>query len=143
MIAKRPPVVRAAGGLVWRRRDGQVELVVVHRPVPRDDWTFPKGKLEPGECHRDAALREVLEETGLRCHLGPELAKTSYRTTRGQDKRVRWWAMTVDEDHGFTPSAEVDALRWVPASDVARVLTYPDDIGLVHALFTSGALGSG
>jgi 8-oxo-dGTP diphosphatase len=120
-----------------------VELVVVHRPVPRDDWTFPKGKLEPGERHRDAARREVFEETGLRCRLGPKLAETAYRTPRGEDKRVRWWAMTVEEDHGFTPGAEVDALRWVPAGDVATVLTYPDDLALVHALFTSGALDAG
>jgi len=64
--------VRAAGGLVWRRRRGQVEILVVHRPR-YDDWSFPKGKRAGDERDRDTALREVQAETGLRCRLGPEL----------------------------------------------------------------------
>jgi 8-oxo-dGTP diphosphatase len=134
------PVVRAAGGVVWRRTDDTVEVVLVHRPAPRDDWSFPKGKLDPGERHRDAALREVEEETGLACRLGSKLCEVAYVTPRGEDKRVRWWAMTVDEDRGFRPNDEIDGLRWVPIDRAGAELTHPSDRQLVHALVTSGDL---
>lgn len=71
-------LVRTAGGLVWRRDDGVLQIAIVHRPAD-DDWTFPKGKLHAGESEPDAARREV-EETGLRCLLGDELGTSSYRT---------------------------------------------------------------
>src|SRR4029453_6819313 len=80
--------VRAAGGLVRRRgADGADEVVLVHRPA-YDDWSFPKGKLHEGETEENAALREVEEETGLRCQLVRELGVTSYRDMRGRDKTV-------------------------------------------------------
>jgi len=134
------PVVRAAGGVVWRQGEDGVEVVVVHRPAPRDDWSLPKGKLERGEKHRDAALREVREETGLRCRLGPRLTELRYETPRGEDKRVRWWAMTVLADDGFTPNREIDDVRWVPLGRVERELTWDSDRELVHLFATSGAL---
>jgi len=81
-------VVRAAGGVVIR--DGAV--VLVHRPK-YDDWTFPKGKAEEGESDEDCALREVHEETGLRCALAEELGATEYVDGSGRPKRVRWWRM--------------------------------------------------
>jgi 8-oxo-dGTP pyrophosphatase MutT (NUDIX family) len=134
------PLVRAAGGVVWRRRRGEVEVVLVHRPAPRDDWSLPKGKLDPGERHRDAALREVHEETGLRCRLGPRLTEIRYETPRGEDKRVRWWAMTVEADDGFTPNREIDGVRWVNIDEVSSACTFDSDVGIVHLLATSGAL---
>ena len=134
-----PPVVRAAGGVVWRAGDHGLEIVIVHRPAPRDDWSLPKGKLDPGERHRDAALREVWEETGLRCALGPRLTEIRYETPKGEDKRVRWWAMTVVSDEGFTPNDEIDDLRWVPLDGIEDELTWPTDRDLVHLFVTSGA----
>ena len=134
------PVVKAAGGVVWRRAGNGTEVVVVHRPAPRDDWTLPKGKLDRGERHRDAALREVWEETGLRCALGDRVAEIRYVTPRGEDKRVRWWAMTVVEDEGFTANDEIDALRWVPMDDLGEALTYPSDLDVVRRAVAAGSL---
>jgi 8-oxo-dGTP diphosphatase len=130
-------VVRAAGGVVWRRRD-EVEVLLVHRPAPRDDWSLPKGKLEPGERHRDAALREVWEETGLRCRLGDRLTEIRYDTPKGEDKRVRWWSMTVDRDEGFTPNREIDDRRWVPVSKLDERLTWGTDRDLVRLFLDRG-----
>src|SRR5204863_3479004 len=104
-------IVRAAGGVVYR--DGQILLV--HRPK-YDDWTFPKGKANEDETDEDCALREVEEETGLRCSLGRELASTSYTDSRGRPKRVRYWLMRC-EDGLFEPTAEVDEIAWVSLDD--------------------------
>lgn len=117
--------VEAAGGVVWRRRKGRVEVAVVHRPR-YDDWTLPKGKLDPGESHEEAARREVLEETGLQVVLGDELASCSYTDNRGRPKRVRYWAMTVTGG-GFVPNDEVDQLVWLPLGEASRSLSYRRD----------------
>jgi 8-oxo-dGTP diphosphatase len=86
-------IIRAAGGVPWRRRaDGQLEVLLVHRPH-YDDWTFPKGKAKDGESDEEAAIREVEEETGLTCELGNELATTHYVDRRGRSKYVRYWTM--------------------------------------------------
>ena len=122
-------LVRAAGGLVVL--DGNVLLV--HRPK-YDDWTFPKGKADDGESDEDCALREVREETGLRCRLEDELASTEYVDSRGRPKRVRWWRMLPIADDGFAPNEEVDELRWVSPQDAARLLTYDRDVVLLEAV---------
>ena len=125
--------VRAAGGLVCRRReDGVVEILIVHRPA-YDDWSFPKGKLEPGEREEDAATREVEEETGLRCRLDHELATTSYRDSRGRQKTVRYWLMTPIGGR-LAASNEVDDARFVPLADAEALLTYQRDADLVAAV---------
>lgn len=126
-------VVRAAGGVVWRRRaGGALEVAVVHRPK-YDDWSLPKGKLERGESHETAARREVQEETGLRCELGRELAGTAYVDRKGRPKSVRYWAMTV-LDGAFRPSDEVDDLRWLTPDEAAARLSYPHDTAVVASL---------
>ena len=113
-------VVQAAGGVVWRGRgEGRgPEVLIVHRPK-YDDWTLPKGKLEPGETHEAAAAREVFEETGLCGRLGTELPATAYRDRHGRPKRVRYWEMRVEGGH-FAPNREVDEVRWVDLDSPRR-----------------------
>ena len=125
--------VKASGGVVWRRADdGGIELVVIHRPR-YDDWSLPKGKLDAGESWEDAALREVEEEVGLRCTLGPELPPIGYRDDKGRDKAVRYWLMEPRDDAPFTPNDEVDEMRWVDVAGAAALLSYPHDAELVRA----------
>jgi 8-oxo-dGTP diphosphatase len=114
------------------RHGGGVEICVVHRPR-YDDWSLPKGKLDPGEDWADAALREVEEETGLRCALEDELPPTDYEVG-GRAKRVRWWRMRVVEDRGAAArDDEVDELRWVTREEADDLLDYDADRALVAA----------
>ncbi len=131
-----PEMVRAAGGLVWRSTpDGDAELLLVHRDR-YDDWTFPKGKLDPGETWEQAAVREVFEETGIVPVLGTELASTDYGDGAGRLKRVRYWSMAVATSVGFESNAEITALRWVPTDEVAEVLTYERDRPVLESFTT-------
>jgi 8-oxo-dGTP diphosphatase len=123
------PVVRAAGGIVVNDRG---EVLLVHRDR-YDDWSFPKGKAEPGESDEDCALREVEEETGLRCALGEELASTSYMDARGRPKIVRYWLMQP-VDGALEYRHEVDAARWVPIAEARDVLTYARDAALLDRI---------
>jgi 8-oxo-dGTP diphosphatase len=133
------PEIRAAGGAVLRAGPGrELEVLLVHRPGHRD-WTLPKGKVEPGEAEEDCALREVAEETGLDCLLGPELGASRYRDRRGRDKGVRYWAMTV-RDGGFVANDEVDEVRWMTLPAAARQLSYTGDRAILDAI--EPALGS-
>jgi 8-oxo-dGTP pyrophosphatase MutT (NUDIX family) len=118
-------MVRAAGGVVVREGGGAREMVVVHRPA-YDDWTLPKGKARKGESDEDCAVREVQEETGLRCKRGRELASTSYLDSAGREKRVRYWLMRP-ADGTLRPSNEVDEARWVSFDEADRLLTYEHD----------------
>ena len=126
--------VKASGGVVWRRGgDGALELVVAHRPR-YDDWSLPKGKLDPGESWEEAALREVEEEVGLRCRLGEELPPVHYRDNKGREKAVRYWLMQPEDGAApFTPNDEVDEMRWVDVADAPALLSYPHDAELVRA----------
>ena len=118
--------VKAAGGVVWRRREEGVEVAVVHRPR-YDDWSLPKGKLDRGEEWRAAAEREVEEETGLGCRAGEELSPIEYTDHKGRRKVVRYWLMEAVADSGFTPNDEVDELRWLPGRNAIGRLSYPRD----------------
>jgi 8-oxo-dGTP pyrophosphatase MutT (NUDIX family) len=120
-------VVRAAGGVVVR--DGR--FLLVHRPK-YDDWTFPKGKCEPGESDEACAVREVEEESGLRGELGPELPSTRYTDSRGRPKRVRWWRMEPVFGE-FRPTDEVDEIRWLTREEAAELLSYDRDRVLLDA----------
>jgi 8-oxo-dGTP diphosphatase len=123
-------VIRAAGGVVLGD-EATATLLVVHRPH-YDDWSFPKGKAEPGESDEDCALREVEEETGLVCALGDELPSTSYTDSRGRAKRVRYWQMEPVGGE-LTFRNEVDEARWVTADEARELLTYLRDVDVLRA----------
>ena len=120
--------VKAAGGVVVR--DGRVLLV--HRSR-YDDWTLPKGKLDPGESFEDAALREVEEETGLRCSLGRELPSTEYEVD-GRAKVVRYWLMAPVAEPAFVPNDETDEVRWVTRDEALALLSYDRDRDVLRSV---------
>jgi 8-oxo-dGTP diphosphatase len=130
------PPIRAAGGVLWRRAPddvGAVEVAVIHRPR-YDDWSLPKGKLAAGESELDAAVREILEETGFHVRVGRSLGVTRYakETEDGtRPKVVRWWAMRA-EAGGFTPTGEVDELVWLAPSEAAERLSRSTDVEVLE-----------
>src|SRR6202040_2744842 len=101
----------------------------------RQDWSLPKGKVDPGETYEECALREVLEETGYRCRLVSFVGFTEYRDRRGRPKVVGYWVMEV-LDGEFAVSDEVDALRWLELGQAADILTYERDRELLAELDT-------
>jgi 8-oxo-dGTP diphosphatase len=134
-------VVRAAGGVVVRDGAGGAEVLVVHRPK-YDDWSLPKGKRDPGETDEQTAVREVEEETGLRCALGRELLPTRYVDRKGRPKVVRYWDMKVVGSRPFEPNDEIDQVVWLPLDEAVRRLSYPYDAAVlanVRLPFTSSS----
>ena len=123
-------VIKAAGGVVCRiGPSDETEIAVIHRPA-YDDWTLPKGKVEPDETPEDCALREVREETGLKCELVRPLGCTAYVDRRGRDKVACYWVMEVRGGR-FRPGIEVDKLVWLPVAQAVKRLTYGRDKILV------------
>jgi 8-oxo-dGTP pyrophosphatase MutT (NUDIX family)/phosphohistidine phosphatase SixA len=122
------PEIIAAGAVVSRKGP---QVLLIHRPK-YDDWSFPKGKLDPGEHLVACAVREVAEETGLDIRLGPPLARLDYTVGNGtlKGKRVYYWAGRVVGDpdvSGYVPNAEVDDVRWVDLDKARRQLTQEHD----------------
>jgi len=126
--------IEAAGGVVVRRHAGCTEVVLVHRPK-YDDWSLPKGKLDPGEGVERGALREVLEETGLTCRCLRRLGSIVYRDSRGRRKRVRYWVMeaVAGEVEKREPDGEIDEARWVERTEARRLASYAHDRELIEA----------
>lgn len=124
-------MIEAGGGVIWRHGKRGIEVLVIHRPGR--DWSLPKGKLDPGETIEQCALREVAEETGYRCELGPELPSTSYTDRLGRPKTVRYWAMRVVGGE-FVPNAEVDAARWLRTGQAKKRVTLRRDARVIDAL---------
>lgn len=149
--SRRPPVL-AAGALVWRLKNDKLQVLVVHRPR-YDDWSFPKGKAEPGESMVLTAIREVAEETGRQIVLGRYLGKARRRLVSGRKKRTLYWAAQVLPEAGpgeglraaVKPASkrEIDKVRWWKVKKAARKLTHADDKRLLVRLvdwYESGQL---
>ncbi|MEU7628937.1 NUDIX hydrolase [Nocardia sp. NPDC049220] len=125
--------IHAAGAVVWRTtRRATIEIAIVHRPKYQD-WSLPKGKLDPGETAVLAAVREVAEETGLRCRLGRYLGHVTYPIPGHRKlKRVDYWSAEVAGGE-FAPNSEVDELTWHPLDRVMDQLSYPMDRQVLRA----------
>ncbi|MEV4437674.1 NUDIX hydrolase [Streptomyces sp. NPDC049577] len=127
------PTVQAAGCVLWRRSPvgGGVEIALVYRPKWAD-WSHPKGKLKRGEDARRAAVREVLEETGMDCELGAPLPTTRYVDAQGRRKEVRYWAARAVGGE-FLPNREVSRLLWLTPDGARHTLTHARDRELIAA----------
>ena len=118
-------LIRAAGGVVVRVVDARMEVACIYRES-RGDWTFPKGKLDPGETFEQAALREVHEQSGMRCRVVRFVGPTNYTHRKGRPKIVAYFLMEVDEGE-FEPNEEVDDLVWLGLEQVRARLTWDRD----------------
>ncbi len=128
-------LIRAAGGIVIRPvANGRFEVACIFREA-RDDWTFPKGKLDPGETFEQAALREVLEETGMHCDVIRFAGTTNYTHRKGKPKIVAYYLMSVATGE-FAPNDEVDELVWLPLEQVREHLTWDRDQELFDLVMT-------
>jgi 8-oxo-dGTP diphosphatase len=132
-VAQTEPEIKAAGGVVRRTADdGRLEFAVIYRPK-YDDWTLPKGKLDPGETFEEAALREVEEETGLKCRLGRRLEDTHYHDRHDRPKVVQWWEMEPESGE-FAPNQEVSKLEWLTPDAARERMSYDRDMELIRAV---------
>ena len=137
MAAPKPasgPDVIAAGAVVTRKGPLGREVLLVHRPK-YDDWSFPKGKQDPGEHVTSTAVREVLEETGVEIRLGLPLLPQFYPVSGGRAKKVHYWVGHVvgdDDVSGYHVNEEVDELGWFDLDSAKERLTYLDDIDLLE-----------
>ena len=126
-------MIEAAGGVIWRPTRGElVEVLVVHRRRQRD-WSLPKGRLRQGESALACAIREVHEETGLRCTVDAELPELRYRDEKRRARRTRYWAMR-ERDGEFHPNKEVDEIRWLRTDTLDGLLTTTRDLLVVSWL---------
>ena len=122
--------IKAAGALLWRLAPTGYELAVIHRQR-YDDWTLPKGKLEPGESWRDAALREVTEETGYRAEILGFAGAVAYQTDKGP-KVVRFWHMKAIAESGLELDDEVFEVVWMTTTLARERLQYPVEQALIE-----------
>lgn len=117
--------IEAAGGVIVDMSKSKPRYLLIHRPR-YDDWSLPKGKLNRSEKHRDAALREVKEETGLVCDVLAKLSPVNYITPNGRAKRVKYWLMQPRSGR-FVRNDEVDAITWVKRTQAMSLLTHVHD----------------
>ena len=130
--------ILAAGGVVIDKSTTLPRVLLVHRPR-YDDWSFPKGKLDPGETIEEAALREVLEETGIQCTIVRKieaLQRYTYQTSKGRrrPKVVHYFLMDPLAYETRVPGAEVDRAEWLDFETARQKLTYKRDRDLLKSL---------
>lgn len=125
----------AAGVVCWREQKGNLEVLLVHREMYKD-WSFPKGKQDPGETLSETAVREVFEETGIKLRLGRKLSVIRYKLSNDEQKEVHYWASKLKpkaiKKSEFTPNAEISKLRWVTATEALQKLSYQHDQELLQ-----------
>ncbi|MFJ6001500.1 NUDIX domain-containing protein [Arthrobacter sp. NPDC092385] len=124
--------VAAAGTLCWRIEKGLLEVLIIHRPRYKD-WSWPKGKLDPGETTPECAVRETFEEVGLSVKLGIPLATIAYPVTSGE-KVVHYWAARTERLIPTPDGKEVDRVQWVSPERARDLLTNPSDVEPLDAL---------
>lgn len=129
--------IYAAGAILWREEKGKLLVALIHRSR-HDDWSFPKGKVDPGETFPQTAVREILEETGLKVKLGVRLPTAEYKVPTGEKKEVHYWAARVSDkaisESTFKPSEEVAKVDWVTPEKAHQLLTYKFDNAVLDAL---------
>lgn len=122
--------IYAAGALLWREVDGELSVALIHR-ARYDDWSWPKGKQDPGETLPETAVREIAEETGLKIRLGVPLHVAKYTVGKGEPKEVHYWAARVSDKalaaSNFEPSEEVASVEWRKPAEARKLLTYVFD----------------
>ena len=126
-------IIQAAGAIVWRNSKDKTEVAIIHRPK-YDDWSFPKGKVEPSESLIACAYREVIEETNIQTEFGAFLGDVEYLTPDGK-KRVSFWAAKAINQRDFIQNSEVDQLKWVEVKKVKDLLTLETDKKILAQFF--------
>jgi 8-oxo-dGTP pyrophosphatase MutT (NUDIX family) len=124
-------VIQAAGGIIWKKEGNEKRLAVVHRHK-HNDWSLPKGKVDPGESWKKAALREVLEETGYIGKLKKYAGSISYLLD-GKPKIVLFWHMDAKTEDLEKMNGEVDEVRWLTVAEASKLLDYPDEVLLIKS----------
>lgn len=136
--------VYAAGAVLWRRDGAQLRILVIHRSR-HEDYSLPKGKVDPGESLPQTAAREVQEETGYRVALGAPLGYIEYDLPGGRHKEVHYWTAEVNDAafraHRFVPNEEVDRMEWVDLERARQLLSYERDRELLQVFAERAARG--
>lgn len=129
--------IYAAGAILWREEKGKLLIALIHRSR-HNDWSFPKGKVDPGEYFPESAVREISEETGLKIRLGVKLPTANYTVPSGEAKEVHYWAARVSDkalsESNFEPSEEVAKVDWMTPEQAQKLLTYTFDNEVLDAL---------
>jgi len=124
-------VIQAAGGIIWKKEGSEKKLAVIHRHK-HNDWSLPKGKVNPNESWKKAARREVLEETGYYGKIKEYAGSISYLLD-DKPKIVLFWHMDAKTEDLRKMNGEVDEVRWLTVAEAVKLLDYPDEIELIQS----------